>query len=60
MKRQDIYRGHKDRWLDEFEHRFTCWANRMNQWSKAKKADKRLAKKREKRAWKKEVEDEAD
>lgn len=55
MKKQDIYRGFKDRWLDEFEHRFTCWANRRNQWSKAKKADKRLAKRRERRQWKKEL-----
>lgn len=57
MKKMDIYRGFKDRCLDEFEHRFTCWANRRNQWAKAKKADKRLAKRREKREAKKEWEE---
>ena len=53
VKRQDIYRGYKD-WLDEFSHRYACWANRRNQWAKAKKANKRIAKKRERRAWKNE------
>lgn len=54
MKKQDIYRSFKDRWLDDFEHYATCWANRRNQWAKAKKADKRIAKKRERRTWRKE------
>ena len=57
MKKMDIYRGYKDRWLDEFEHRMTCWANRRNQWSKAKKADKRQAKRRERREARKEWEE---
>ena len=32
-KKQDIYRGHKEKgmwWLDEFEHIYTCWANHRN------------------------------
>lgn len=45
MKRQNIYKGHtKD--LSEFSHRYVCWANRRNQWAKAKAKNKRIAKKR--------------
>lgn len=41
----------------EFSHRCACWANNHNGWAKAKKCNKRIAKKRERRALKKQVED---
>ena len=44
MKRQNYLKGHLP-WQSEFDHRFACWA-------KMKKANKRLAKRREKRIWK--------
>ena len=56
MKKQDIYKGYKD-CLDEFSHKFACWANRRNQWSKDKKQNKKLAKHREKFELNKEMKD---
>lgn len=51
MKKQSTYKRYNRTWnLDEFEHRFACWANNHNGWSKAKKFYKRIAKKREKKA----------
>ena len=54
MKRQNIYKGFLDP-QSEFDHRFCCWASNHNGWSKAKKANKRRAKRREKRAMMKEI-----
>ena len=53
-KTKDIYRGFIDQC--PFDLKFTCWANNHNGRSKAKKANKKLAKKRERRAWRKELE----
>ena len=39
----------------EFDHRYACWAKNHRGWAKCKKANKKLAKKRERREWKKEV-----
>lgn len=60
MKRQNIWKGFIDIWQDEFEHRFACWANNHNGWAKAKKSNKRLAKKREKRELEKEMRESED
>ena len=58
MKKQNIYKGLIDIWQDEFEHRYACWANNHRGWAKAKKANKRIAKKRERRQYRKEMEEE--
>ena len=44
-------------WQCEFDHRYACWAANHRGWAKCKKTNKRLAKERERRAWKKEVRD---
>lgn len=50
MKKNGTYKRYNRTWqLDEFEHRFACWANNHNGWAKAKKFYKKIAKKREKR-----------
>ena len=48
-KKQSIYRGFIDIWQSEFDHYFACWANNHMGWAKAKKFNKRIAKKRERR-----------
>ena len=45
MKQANIWKG-KLGWQSEFSHSFACWANNHNGWAKAKKANKRLAKRR--------------
>lgn len=45
MKNADTYRGGLG-WQSEFSHRYACWANNHNGWSKMKKANKRIAKRR--------------
>jgi hypothetical protein len=45
MKRANTYKG-KLGWQSEFSHRYACWANNHNGWAKAKKSNKRLAKRR--------------
>lgn len=45
MKKQSIYKPYND-YLSEFDHRYACWASNHRGWSKAKKANKRIAKKR--------------
>lgn len=55
-KTKDIYRGFIDQ--HPFDLKFTCWANNHNGRSKAKKYNKKLAKRRERRAWRKEIENE--
>ena len=42
-------------WQSEFDHHFACWANNHRGWAKMKKSNKRLAKRREKRALRKEI-----
>lgn len=54
MKRQNIYKGYKKD-LSEFSHKYACWANRRNQWAKAKVKNKRIAKKGERRQLQKEI-----
>ncbi len=39
----------------EFDHRFACWASNHRGWAKMKRDNKRLAKRREKRCWRREV-----
>ena len=41
----------------EFDHRYACWAANHRGWAKCKKANKRLAKKRERRDWKRKASD---
>ena len=41
----------------EFSHRYACWANNHNGWSKIKKQNRKLAKTREKREVNKQIED---
>lgn len=55
-KTKDIYRGFMDQC--PFDLKFTCWADNHNGRSKAKKYNKKLAKRRERRAWRKEIENE--
>lgn len=57
-KKQSIYKRFNDIWLNEFSHRYACWANNHRGWAKAKKANKRIAKKRERRKYRKEMDDE--
>ena len=57
MKKKNIYKGLLD-FQSEFSHRYACWANNHRGWAKAKKANKRIAKKRERRKCRKEMEDE--
>ncbi|MBO6270228.1 MAG: hypothetical protein J6N19_13950 [Clostridium sp.] len=54
MKKQNYLAPHLP-WQSEFDHHYACWANNHRGWAKAKKSNKRLAKKRENREWKKEV-----
>ena len=42
-------------WQCEFDHRYACWASNHRGWQKMKKMNKRIAKRRERRWWKKEV-----
>ena len=53
MKRANIWKG-KLGWQSEFDHLFACWANNHNGWAKAKKYNKRVAKRRLKQESKKE------
>lgn len=41
--------------MTEFSHRYACWANNHNGWAKAKKSNKRLAKRRLKDELRKEL-----
>ena len=54
MKQMGYLRAYMP-WQSEFDHRFAAWALNHRGWAKAKKSNKRLAKKREKRSWEKEV-----
>ena len=54
MKRQNIYKGYLD-FQSEFSHRWACWANNHRGWAKMKKENKRIAKKRERCAMRKDM-----
>lgn len=54
MKKANTYKG-KLGWQSEFSHRYACWANNHNGWAKAKKSNKRLAKRRLKEELRKEL-----
>lgn len=54
MKRANTYKGRLG-WQSEFSHRYACWANNHNGWAKAKKSNKRLAKRRLKDELRKEL-----
>ena len=54
MKKQNIYKGFLE-FQSEFSPRYACWAYNHRGWAKMKKSNKKLAKKREKRAWQKEA-----
>ena len=45
MKQANIWKGNLG-WQSEFDHHYACWANNHMGWAKAKKANKRLAKRR--------------
>lgn len=47
MKRANTYKGELG-WQSEFDHKYACWANNHNGWAKAKKLNKRVAKRRQK------------
>ena len=55
MKRANTYKGHLDN-QSEFDHRYACWAVNHMGWAKMKKFNKRVAKRRLKRAQKREDE----
>ena len=54
-KMQNYLRGFLP-WQSEFDYFFACWANNHNGWSKMKKKNRRIAKRRERRTWEKDVE----
>ena len=54
MKKKRIYDGFLGS-QSEFSHRFASWARNHRGWSKAKHANKRLAKRRERNMWKKDA-----
>ena len=54
MKQMNYLKGFLP-WQSEFDHHFACWAKNHRGWSKMKKYNKRLAKRREKRALRKEI-----
>ena len=54
MKRANYLKGFLP-WQSEFDRHFACWAANHRGWSKMKIFNKRLAKRRERRSWKREV-----
>lgn len=48
MKKAQTYKGFLN-YQSEFSHLFAAWANNHNGWSKMKKLNKKIAKKRERR-----------
>lgn len=48
MKKAQTYKGFLN-YQSEFSHLFAAWANNHNGWSKMKKLNKKVAKKRERR-----------
>ena len=56
MKVQNYLKAYLPR-QSEFDRFFACWANNHRGWAKMKKYNKRFAKRREKRAIRKEIEE---
>ena len=50
-------RQYSDNFQSEFSHRFACWANNHNGWSKMKKLNRKLFKKKFRRETEKEISD---
>lgn len=48
-------RQYSDNFQSEFSHRFACWANNHNGWSKMKKLNRKLFKKKFRRETEQEV-----
>lgn len=55
MKQQNIYKGKLDP-QSEFSHHYACWANNHRGWTKMKKFNKKVAKKRLRRETRKGIE----
>ena len=53
MTSRNIYKPHLE-YQSEFDHHYACWANNHRGWAKMKKYNKKVAKKRLRRATKKE------
>lgn len=56
MKTANYLKGYLP-WQSEFDHHYACWAANHRGWAKMKKFNKKQAKKREKRKWRKEAVD---
>lgn len=57
MKRSEITRRqYSDRCQSEFSHHYACWANNHNGWTKMKKKNRRLFKKKFRKETRKEIE----
>ncbi len=54
MKTANYLKGYL-RGQSEFDHHYACWASNHRGWAKMKKSNKRLAKKRENRNWRREI-----
>ncbi len=50
-------RQYSDNYQSEFSHRYACWANNHNGWSKMKKLNRKLFKKKFRRETEKEISD---
>lgn len=50
-------RQYSDNYQSEFSHRCACWANNHNGWSKMKKLNRKLFKKKFRRETEKEISD---
>lgn len=50
-------RQYSDNFQSEFSHRYACWANNHNGWSKMKKLNRKLFKKKFRRETEKEISD---
>ena len=59
MKQANPYKGKLD-WKSEFDHRYACWAKNHNGWAKAKKFNKKVAKRRLKQELRKKLQNEED
>ncbi len=56
MKTANYLKGYLP-WQSEFDHHYACWTTNHRGWAKMKKFNKKQAKKREKRNWRKEAVD---
>lgn len=53
---RDLLKRMSKQWESKFSHRYACWANNHNGWAKMKKTNLRLAKRKAKRLYQKEIE----